>query len=196
MSFKPELLLLGAMLLSAACAQMPSSADPAAPIVDLMAMRRDAATLYKNGDFTAAAQRYQELTKRVPLESELWFLLGNSHARLGNNNQAVRAYREAVIRKPEYAKAWYNMGILRLMEGTRILIDAQQYLASDPQLKTAVQQLGEGVLELIEEENNRLARSNAGAPDEPLINLDEVEIIIMDRQSESPASGQNAETEE
>ena len=187
---KPESLLIWAIVLLSACVMTP----PPVPIEDLVAMRREAAFYYQKGQFSQAAQRYQELATKVPMESELWFLLGNSHARIGNTDQAVKAYREAVIRDPTYAKAWYNMGVLRLMEGTRILLDAEQHLVGNEDLKTAVQQLGEGVLKLIEQENARLeSAANVG---EVNVDADEVEIIVFDAEPESPAQAEDSGDEE
>jgi tetratricopeptide (TPR) repeat protein len=39
------------------------------------------------------------------------FLLGESHARAGSFQLAVKAYEEAVVEDPEFALAWYRMGM-------------------------------------------------------------------------------------
>lgn len=47
----------------------------------------------------------------VDFEAELHYAVGGRHARLGNDGAAVEAWRHAVLRKPDYLEAGYNLGL-------------------------------------------------------------------------------------
>ncbi|WP_233261479.1 glycosyltransferase family 39 protein [Vitiosangium sp. GDMCC 1.1324] len=47
----------------------------------------------------------------VDFEAELHFAVGGRHARLGNDVAAVEAWRQAVLRRPDYLEAGYNLGL-------------------------------------------------------------------------------------
>ncbi|WP_375768573.1 glycosyltransferase family 39 protein [Archangium gephyra] len=47
----------------------------------------------------------------VDFEAELHYAVGGRHARLGNDAAAVEAWRHAILRKPDYLEAGYNLGL-------------------------------------------------------------------------------------
>ncbi|HYO59525.1 glycosyltransferase family 39 protein [Archangium sp.] len=47
----------------------------------------------------------------LDFEAELHYAVGGRHARLGNDAAAVEAWRRAVLRKPDYLEAGYNLGL-------------------------------------------------------------------------------------
>ena len=66
--------------------------------------------LYKQGRFQQVSEQTQILTKQYPTSLNLWNLLGASAAQIGQYDQAVLAFKEAIKIKPEYADAYNNMG--------------------------------------------------------------------------------------
>ncbi len=50
------------------------------------------------------------LTSREPDNPFVWFALGHLHAKLGNHELAVEAYKTATRLKPDYAEAYSNLG--------------------------------------------------------------------------------------
>jgi cytochrome c-type biogenesis protein CcmH/NrfG len=83
---------------------------------DLWSLRDEAAQAYTAGDLETAERGFKTLTERVPGDSDFWFRLGNVYARLHKPEDAVRAYSEALLRNPQNAKAWHNMGIVYLRQ--------------------------------------------------------------------------------
>ncbi len=47
----------------------------------------------------------------VDFEAELHYAVGGRQARLGDDEAAVEAWRRAVLRKPDYLEAGYNLGL-------------------------------------------------------------------------------------
>lgn len=81
---------------------------------DLVQVRAAAETAYAAKDWAESEKQYTLLAKRVPIEAENWFRLGNIYARTNRPDAAIAAYRETLVREPEHRKAWYNLGILQL----------------------------------------------------------------------------------
>jgi 4-amino-4-deoxy-L-arabinose transferase-like glycosyltransferase len=47
----------------------------------------------------------------IDFEAELHYVVGGRHARLGDDAAAVEAWRRAVLRRPDYLEAGYNLGL-------------------------------------------------------------------------------------
>ncbi len=71
-------------------------------------------------------------TSAYPNEAASWFFLGLSYEKLNQYHEAIRAYREAIQKKREFAKAWCNLGTCYAYLG--------QYSEAVDALKTAVAQ--------------------------------------------------------
>jgi tetratricopeptide (TPR) repeat protein len=120
-------IIVAPALLLGACASMPSQSGP---LPNLLKLRAQARQAYVNGDLTAAQQDYQRLVEAVPQEALYRFRLGNVEARLGRPKAAVNAYRAALLRNPGMARAWHNLGIVRLRQAQAALIQSAR-LADD-----------------------------------------------------------------
>ena len=72
------------------------------------------------------------------------FALGFVHGKLGQHAQAIHQYREAVLKLPNFASAWLNMGVSLVADGRDQLAELsyQQALAADPKLLSAHLNLG------------------------------------------------------
>ncbi|MEQ8496244.1 MAG: tetratricopeptide repeat protein, partial [Gammaproteobacteria bacterium] len=71
---------------------------------------------YSAGEWAAAEPHYRALVAAIPQDAELWFRLGNIYARVDKPDAAVAAYREALVREGDLAKAWFNMGVVQLRQ--------------------------------------------------------------------------------
>ncbi len=65
-------------------------------------------------------------------------LMGNAYAKARKPDQAVSAYREALLRNPELGKAWYNLGMIHIQEALKAFIDMGKYVSpTDPASRAA-----------------------------------------------------------
>jgi tetratricopeptide (TPR) repeat protein len=125
-----------------ACSDMqprPQSQPQArAPAADVTALREAAQASYAAGRWAEAAQQYAEVLRHMPQDPDMWFRLANACARSEQPDRAVAAYREALVRDPGYAKAWFNMGIVQLRQAANSFSKMGAYVsASDPMAEQA-----------------------------------------------------------
>ncbi|MBN8923857.1 MAG: hypothetical protein BGP10_08295 [Rhodanobacter sp. 68-29] len=99
------------LLATAGCATSPASRLGAT--VD---RQHQADQAYVQGNLAGALSGYQSLTHAMPQNADFWFRLGNIYARLDRSDEAVDAYRHTLSIEPGHAKAWHNLGIIRLRE--------------------------------------------------------------------------------
>ena len=66
--------------------------------------------LFTSGQIHEALDALDVLSKDYPNESLLLNIRGACYAGLGQKNAAVESYKKAVLLKPDYAKAHYNLG--------------------------------------------------------------------------------------
>lgn len=105
-------LLLSMMLLG--CGTTPARVEQQAIDRgrDLIELELAADVAYANGRYQDASSRYLELARALPDNAHVWYRLANTHARLGSEQQAVRAYRRSLDLDPSNSRAWYNLGLL------------------------------------------------------------------------------------
>lgn len=126
MAVRASILLAGFVLQG--CAQTTTEKTRAA-----LDLHNRANELYAVKDCVAALSVYQEVVRRYPEGAEVWFRMGNCHARLRQRPAAVAAYRQALVLSPSYAKAWHNLVYVEsqgLVETLGRMND--QLLADDP----------------------------------------------------------------
>ena len=146
----PVFIILAVLLLSACAVSGVNKADD--PEVDLFELERTADASYQEGDMAASEQHYLVLVRKLPEEALHWFRLGNIYARTQRPDAAVTAYREAVLRNPQYSKAWYNMGIVQLRQAANSFNEMQVHTPSDDPLHEQGKEVLEGILEIIKQE--------------------------------------------
>lgn len=120
---------------------------------DLFQMRADAASAYAAGDLNKAERLFKQLTERVPGESEFWFRLANVYARTQQPDDAVRCYREALVRDPQNAKAWHNMGIVYLRQSGNAFTQLTAQLQPEDPMYSYTLRVNEKILELLAGQN-------------------------------------------
>ena len=118
--------VLTILVLLTACGGGRSARDAAVEKVDLFQVRQAAEASYAARDYAESEKQYTLLVKKVPVEPENWFRLGNIYARSKRPEQAIAAYREALVRAPDNSKAWFNMAILQLKTAASSLSEMQK----------------------------------------------------------------------
>lgn len=98
------------------------------PHTDLVELQRRGDTAYAQGDYVQAAELYRQLGKAMPADADVRYRLGNSLARQEQNQPAVDAYREALLRDPQHAKAWHNLLQVQSRELVQTASEMQRYL--------------------------------------------------------------------
>jgi len=66
--------------------------------------------LYTNGQIQEALNAIDVLSENYPDEPLLFNIRGACYAGLGQKDAAVESYKKAVFLKPDFAKAYYNLG--------------------------------------------------------------------------------------
>ncbi|MEQ8662105.1 MAG: tetratricopeptide repeat protein [Gammaproteobacteria bacterium] len=103
---------------------------PATPGPEEIAAARAAGErAYAAADWAAAEPPYRVLVQAIPQDAELWFRLGNVYARLDRPDAAVAAYREALVRDGDLAKAWFNMGVVQLRQAANSFLRLEAHVA-------------------------------------------------------------------
>lgn len=114
-------------------------------------LEQRAAEAYRNQDWQKAETYYSELITLVPGNAEVWFRLGNVYVRNNKPDEALQAYREAVIRQPNLGKAWHNMGTVSLRKTTHLYIEMLKYLDEASPLRQKAQETADALLTIIEQ---------------------------------------------
>ena len=68
-------------------------------------------TFYNQSQYQKALTRASELLKQFPNDMNLYNIIGAANQGLANHKEAIDAYKKAISIKPDYADAYYNMGI-------------------------------------------------------------------------------------
>lgn len=147
---KPGLIILLVQSLSG-CTATETKIDNNQPAVDLMDIRQKADQAYIDDDFVASEEYYTVLVKEVPEEAEHWFRLANVYVKTDRPYAAMNLYREAVIRDPEFTRAWYNLGIVQLKQTAFSLNEMLIYTDSNDPLHSKAEIMLEKIKAIINE---------------------------------------------
>lgn len=119
---------------------------------DLFELQKQADTSYLNDDLVASEQAYETLIKELPEIALHWFRLGNIYVRTNRPAAAIGLYREAVLRDPTYAKAWYNMSIVQLKQTAYSLNEMLLYTDKNDPMYNKAKDLLDGITTIIQQE--------------------------------------------
>ncbi len=168
-----RIVLLLAVVFFIGCASSPD-------LTTLAEWRAKADKAYQEGQYPTALQYYQKLSKAAPSEADIWFRLGNTHARMDQTDEAVKAYREAVLRDNHFAKAWYNAGFNQLRASAQTFSEALRYLPpSDPIFQIA-KSYNQQLLQLMEQQNQALEKLSKSKEESKPLDVKKVEMIVLD----------------
>ncbi len=73
--------------------------------------------LYNKGQIRTVTQECDRLTKEFPQSFLIWNLLGAANNAQGKLEEAVAAFNNALLIKPDYAEAHHNMGVVFQTQG-------------------------------------------------------------------------------
>lgn len=118
---------LAVMMLLASLAACASS--PPARLKATVGQQQQADQAYLGGNLAQALSGYQALTAAYPQNADFWFRLGNIYVRMERPDEAADAYRHALQVEPAHAKAWHNLGIVRLRQAEAAFAQSAQNAA-------------------------------------------------------------------
>jgi len=119
---------------------------------ELIKLKQNAQVAYKNKDWDKAVDYYGALTQRIPNDSEIWFRLGNSYARLNKHGAAIQSYQQALSRDPRNSKTWHNLGIVQLKLATNTFIEMQNNTNADDPLNRRATYVINAITNLLEQD--------------------------------------------
>jgi cytochrome c-type biogenesis protein CcmH/NrfG len=117
---------------------------------DLQQLARET---YEQQDWAGSEKYYRAWLDRMPGEVEPWFRLGNIYARTERPDEAVAAYREALVRDPQRATAWHNMGVLYLRQAANSFLQMQTHVDPQDPLYARGTRIFQGIGELLQGEH-------------------------------------------
>ena len=142
------------LLLSlAACSQLGTKkVDEEEPKQDLFELQKQAETAYLNDDMNSSERDYKILIRELPEIALHWYRLGNIYVRTNRPDAAIDLYREAVLRDPTFANAWFNMSIVQLKQTAYSLQEMLLYTNENDPIYTKSKNLLDGILAMIKQD--------------------------------------------
>lgn len=107
---------LAAVLLLHGCTVLDQDSTGTVPQQVLQALHREAQQAYAIDDLDRAGAVYEKILGQTEVDSETWFLIGNIHARKGDHERAIFAYRSALRINPGDARVWNNLSVIHLKD--------------------------------------------------------------------------------
>ena len=135
------LMVFLAVALLPACQTMGGGTSELPQRSDLFQLSNEAQLAYESGEDAQAEKLYMALLRQTPIDPEVWFRLGNLYARAHRPDAAADAYQRVLSINGNEARAWYNLGIVRLRQGWASLIQAYNYSDTNNPLNLESQKL-------------------------------------------------------
>jgi tetratricopeptide (TPR) repeat protein len=132
-SLKPARCLLLSVLL-AGCSHMATK-TPAQRLNYVLTTQQQAEAAYRSNDMEHAKALYLQLTRTIPQEADYWYMLGNTYVRTQQPDDAVLAFQQAIARNPNHARAWHNLGIVRMRQATAAFVSSASTARADDPLQ-------------------------------------------------------------
>lgn len=140
------------LLILAACEQIGVKKDNQDDVKpDLLEIQKQADASYQNNDMAASERDYNILVQELPGIALHWFRLGNIYVRTNRPDAAIKLYREAVLREPKYAKAWFNLSIVQLKQSAYSLNEMLLYVDKNDPLYIKGEDLLNGIQTIIKQ---------------------------------------------
>lgn len=119
---------------------------------DLLEIQKQADASYQNNDLAASERDYNILVQELPEIALHWFRLGNIYVRTNRPDAAIQLYREAVLRDPKYANAWFNLSIVQLKQSAYSLNEMLFYVDKNDPMYTKGKDLLNGIQTIIKQD--------------------------------------------
>ena len=139
------------LLTLAGCAQSGVKNEPEEAKPDLLELQKQADVAYSNNDMATSEQHYLVLLQQLPDIPLHWFRLANIYVRTNRPDAAVKLYREAVLRDPKYAKAWFNLSIVQLKQSAYSLNEMLLYVDRNDPMYSKGKKLLDGIQGIIQQ---------------------------------------------
>ncbi len=104
---------------------------------------------YDEKNWAVSEENYRKMAIALPVEAKPWFRLGNIFAHTDRPDDAIRAYREALVRRPDFTKAWHNMGVVQVKQAARTFNDLTIYADPDSPLYNKSERIYQGLMDLL-----------------------------------------------
>ena len=143
------LLIASLMLLINGCNQLNTRPDKP-DLTDIVDLQQQADKAYQAQDWPTAERAYSQLSEKVPKQVEPWFRLGNIYARTDRLDEAVVAYRKALLRDSKNGKIWHNLGIVHLRQATTTFIDMLENTREDDPLNDRARYVVNAISQIME----------------------------------------------
>ncbi|MFT6389117.1 MAG: tetratricopeptide (TPR) repeat protein [Cellvibrionaceae bacterium] len=106
---------------------------------------------YADKNYKLALFEYLKLSEAIGQDAVIWFRIGNTYARLENNDKAIDAYEKSVLLDPRLSKAWHNMGVIQLKQSVNTWRQMLVYISKDDPLYEKALNLSKKLLEVADE---------------------------------------------
>lgn len=139
-------LALAAALLAGACAS-PSIGPGNSHTVSTapVEMFKTAKLGPADGEAARTEALYLSLLRKTPMDYETWFRLGNLYASNNRPDEAAATYERALMGDNGHARAWHNLGVVRLRQSYASLMQGNMTIGAGEE------ELGKRIEKLIEE---------------------------------------------
>lgn len=174
---RAEWLIVVLALALGGCAGAGRAKDAPGDGRNALTLLHQADAAYAKGAWAQAESRYRAVIRRVPQDPYAWFKLGNLFTRTGRPDEAIYAYREALVRNGKYGKAYHNLGIAYLIEAQRALQASLGTGGAPDSQSAATRALLQRLTALVSGGNNGATPAPSGPPK-----------AARQRQSHSPAA--------
>ena len=94
----------------------------AADRIDVYDAQQQAMAAYEDQDNARAEALFKSVLRVAPNDAPTWFYLGNLYARSGQPEQAVEAYEKTLMLDGSNARAWHNLGVVKLRQSRAAFI--------------------------------------------------------------------------
>ncbi len=147
-----HIILLTMIMLISACNMQNTKPEPESNLKDLIELRKEADVAYEKGNWGQAIEHYETLSQNITEDVDLWFRLGNAHARLNHPGIALQAYQKALSLDTNNGKIWHNMGIVQLKLATNTFIEMQKHTTADDPLNSRANQVVNAISKLLQQD--------------------------------------------
>ncbi len=117
---------------------------------DLRELQASAEEAYLKDDLQTSERAYLTLVQELPGIPVHWFRLANIYVRTNRPVAAIDLYREAVLRDPKFAKAWFNLSIVQLKQSAYTLSEMLIYVDKNEPLYPEAKELLIGIQAIIQ----------------------------------------------
>jgi tetratricopeptide (TPR) repeat protein len=154
LQIKLKFLISTALLLNlVACSQLGLKEEvKEEPKQDLFELQKQADASYLKDDMISSERDYKILIGELPEIALHWYRLANIYVRTNRPDAAIDLYREAVLRDPTFANAWFNMSIVQLKQTAFSLQEMLIYTEKNDPVHTKANKLLDSILAIINQD--------------------------------------------